>query len=117
MYIHIHINIYLYLSLSIYIYIYLYLSLSLSIYIYIIISITISLSISLSLSLYIYIYIRPAYGAAGQLHIRRSDLVRHSHPKGVVYRLFSLNSSTDAVSEIASRRWWCVAGDVKTWLE
>ena len=33
---------------------------------------------------------------------------RHHHPEGVVYRTFCLNSSTSAVSEIASRRWWCI---------
>ena len=32
----------------------------------------------------------------------------HHHPEGVVYRSFCLNSSTFAVSQIASRRWWCI---------
>ena len=32
----------------------------------------------------------------------------HHHPEGVVYRSLCLNSSTVAVSEMVSRRWWCV---------
>ena len=34
--------------------------------------------------------------------------IHHDHPEGAVYRSFCLNSSTSAVSEIASRRWWRV---------
>ena len=30
------------------------------------------------------------------------------HSEGVAYGSFRLNSSTSAVSEIASRRWWCI---------
>ena len=48
------------------------------------------------------------------LHVksaRKTDSIHHHHhhhPEGVVYRSFCLNSSTFAVSEIASRRWWCI---------
>ena len=47
----------------------------------------------------------------GDYGSRKSDFThrRHHHPEGVVYRSFCLNSSTFAVSEIASRRWWCIA--------
>ena len=43
---------------------------------------------------------------------RRSDFIHHHyhhhhHPEGVVCRSFCVNASTFAVSEIASRRWWC----------
>ena len=41
--------------------------------------------------------------------VRKSDFIHHHHhPEGVVYRSFCLNSSTFAVSEIASGRWWCI---------
>ena len=43
---------------------------------------------------------------------RKADSIHHHHhhhhPEGVVYRSFCLNSSTSAVSEIVSRRWWCI---------
>ena len=41
---------------------------------------------------------------------RRSDFIHHHHhhPEGVVYRRLCFNSSTFAVFEIASRRWWCI---------
>ena len=41
---------------------------------------------------------------------RKSDFMHHHHhhPEGMVYRNLCLNSSTLAVSEIASRRWWCI---------
>ena len=42
---------------------------------------------------------------------RKSGFIHHHHhhhPEGVVYRSFCLNSSTVAVSEIASRRLWCI---------
>ena len=44
---------------------------------------------------------------------RRTDSIHHNHhhhhnPEGVVYRNFCLNSATVAVSEITSRRWWCI---------
>ena len=42
-------------------------------------------------------------------HARKSDFIHHNHhPEGVVYRNFGLNSSTFAISEIASKRWWCI---------
>ena len=41
-------------------------------------------------------------------HLRKNDFIHHHHPEGVVYRCFCLNSSTFAVSEIVSRRWWCI---------
>ena len=47
-----------------------------------------------------------AYEKSG---LRKSDFVHHHHhPDGVVYRSFCLNSSAFAVSEIASRRRWCI---------
>ena len=48
---------------------------------------------------------------SGSCVIRKSHFVHHHHhhhPGGVVYRSFCLNSNTFAVSEIASRRWWCI---------
>ena len=40
---------------------------------------------------------------------RKSDFLHHhQHPEGVVYRSFCLNSNTFAVSEIVSRRGWCI---------
>ena len=81
-----------------------------------------SLSIHLSLSLYIYIYIyvilsfclpAPASEAllAASADTRLKDMGRwilyhHHHLEGD--RSFSLNSSTFGVSEIASRRRWCL---------
>ena len=45
----------------------------------------------------------------GLRDLRKNDLIHHRiHPEGVVYRSLCLNSSTFAVSEIASRRWWCI---------
>ena len=38
---------------------------------------------------------------------RKNDFIHHN-PEGLVYRSFCLNSSTFAVSETASRRWWCI---------
>ena len=32
----------------------------------------------------------------------------HRHPEGLLYRSLCLKSSTFAVSETASRRWWCI---------
>ena len=40
--------------------------------------------------------------------IRKTDSIHHHYPEGVVYRSSCLNSSTVAVSEIPSRRWWCI---------
>ena len=41
--------------------------------------------------------------------VRKSTFIHHHHyPEGVVYRGFCLDSSAVAVSEITSRRWWCV---------
>ena len=42
------------------------------------------------------------------IYIRKSDSTHHQHSEGVVYRGFCLNSSTVAVSKMASRRWWCI---------
>ena len=39
---------------------------------------------------------------------RKTDAIHRHHPEGVVYRSFHLNSSTFAVSEVVSRRWWCI---------
>ena len=39
---------------------------------------------------------------------RKSDFAHHHLPEGVVHRSCCLNSSTFAVSEIVSRRWWCI---------
>ena len=39
---------------------------------------------------------------------RKSEFTHHHHPVGAVYRSVRLNSSTCAVSESASRRWWCI---------
>ena len=42
-------------------------------------------------------------------YLWKSAFIRHHHhSEGVVYRSFCLNSSTLAVSETASRRWWCI---------
>ena len=104
---------------------------SLSLYIYI--SLSLYLYISLSLYTYIYIYIgvsspggeRCSTRASAGAHfarlsrrvmrfIRKTDSIHHHHhhlhhhAEGVVYRSFCLNSSALAVSETASRRWWCI---------
>ena len=78
--------------------------------------------------MYIYIYIYVAWARIGkfldgamphamEVHpvpvvIRKTDSLHHHHhhhhhSDGVVYRIVCLNSSTVAVSEIVSRRWWC----------
>ena len=42
-------------------------------------------------------------------HTRKNEFIhRHHHPEGVVYRSVCLYSSAGAVSEVASRRWWCI---------
>ena len=40
--------------------------------------------------------------------LRKNDFMHNHHREGVVHRSSCLNSSTFAVSEIASRRWWCI---------
>ena len=40
--------------------------------------------------------------------LRKTDSMHHHHPEGVAYRSFCLHSGTVAVSETASRRWWCI---------
>ena len=45
---------------------------------------------------------------ASPIVFRKTDSIHNHHPEGVVYRSFCLNSSTFAVSGIASRRWWCM---------
>ena len=66
------------------------------IYIYIYTFVCVAVAI-VSYNVYIYVPIRFV-----------SDFIRHHHhPEGVVYRSFCLNSSTSAVSEIASGSWWC----------
>ena len=50
---------------------------------------------------------RPSTSA--ELDIRKTDSIyTTNHPEGVVYRSFCFNSSTVAVSEVVSRRWWCI---------
>ena len=78
-YIYIYIHMYMYVCVCVYVYIYIY------IHIYI----------------YIYIYMLSR-------GIRQNDFIHQHHPEGVVYGSFCLNSSTVAVSEAASRRWWCI---------
>ena len=39
---------------------------------------------------------------------RKTESIHHHHPEGVVYRSVCLNSGTVAVSNITSRRWWCI---------
>ena len=41
------------------------------------------------------------------MRVSRKNKFVHNHPKGVVYRSLCLNYRTVAVSEMASRRWWC----------
>ena len=67
--------------------------------------ICLSLYISLSLYIYIYIYIKLVPGSV----TRKSEFIHHHdhQQRGVVYRGFRLGSSTVAVSEVASGRWWC----------
>ena len=53
--------------------------------------------------------LRRACNTYGKRRRRKTDSIHlHHRPEGVVYRTFCFDSSTSAVSETASRRWWCV---------
>ena len=39
---------------------------------------------------------------------RKTDSIHHHHPEGLCREAPCLNSSAVAVSEVASRRWWCI---------
>ena len=64
--------------------------------------------------MYIYIYIYTYYDIISynresvRCNSRKTDSIHHHHPEGVVYRSCCFDSSTFAVSEIASRRQWCI---------
>ena len=71
---------------------------------------------------YIYIYIYTYFLSAGLRKVRalpllagfkdfsnrKTDSIQHHHPEEVVYRSSCLNSGGVAVSEVTSRRWWCI---------
>ena len=86
--------------MCIYIYIYIYIHITIYIYIYIYVYIYVyNYMIYICVCIYIYIYI----------HICIHTFVHHHHHlEGVVCKSFCLNSGTSAVSEVASRRWWCI---------
>ena len=52
----------------------------------------------------------PSDDGMTRLASRKSESIHHHHhhPEGVVYRGVCLNYGAVAVSEITSRRWWCI---------